>query len=200
MIALTFIFAFLPASEYYVYETNDHGKIGQIKVETQKDSLGYHLVYTSDRVIEATLDTLNLKTLYLKKVIQGKLNVVSFNDRYFRVFYKSREHKYINREPIYDRHTLDFVVRGFVYERDFKKRIRVSVPEFMIVNADLDKVGEDTVHTPAGDFECWKIRLIPRVIFTKMQFFFWIEKDYPNRFVKYSDTSGKNQILLKEYR
>jgi hypothetical protein len=190
----------LPDSEYIVYETNDHGKIGQITIDSRKDSLGYHVVYVSDRVIEVVLDTLDLRTRYLKKTIGKKLNIEIFNDRAYRVFYQGREKKYSNREPIFDRHTIDFALRGFKLGPDFKRRIRLGVPEFMVVNADLETVGEDSVQTPVGTFSCWKIKLNPRVIFTKMKFYLWIEKEYPHRFVKYSDSSGNNQILLKEYR
>jgi hypothetical protein len=190
----------LPKEEHMVYETNDKGKMGKIVIESQKDSLGYHVVYVSDRTIEAVLDSLNLETRYLKKVIGDKLNIEIFNDQSYRVFYKGREKRYSNKPPVFDRHTLDFALRGFDLGPDFKKRIRLGVPEFMVINADLETIGEDTLTTPAGRFDCWKIRLNPRVIFTKMIFYFWIEKDYPHRFVKYSDSSGKNQILLIEYR
>jgi hypothetical protein len=190
----------LPKEEHMVYETNDKGKMGKIVIESQKDSLGYHVVYVSDRTIEAVLDSLNLETRYLKKVIGDKLNIEIFNDQSYRVFYKGREKRYSNKPPVFDRHTLDFALRGFDLGPDFKKRIRLGVPEFMVINADLETIGEDTLTTPAGRFDCWKIRLNPRVIFTKMIFYFWVEKDYPHRFVKYSDSSGKNQILLIEYR
>jgi len=198
---LFLIFAsILPEQEHIVYETNDKGKMGQIVIDSRKDSLGYHIVYVSDRTIEVVLDTLDLRTRYLKKTIGNKLNIEIFNDRSYRVFYNGREHKYSNQEPIFDRHTIDFALRGFELGPNFKKRIRLGIPEFMVVNGDLEAVGEDSVETPAGKFNCWEIRLIPRVIFTKMKFYFWIEKDYPHRFVRYRDSSGKNQILLKEYR
>jgi len=201
MAILTLLCALLlPKLEHIVYETNDKGKMGKIVIDSRHDSLGYHVVYVSDRVIEAVLDTLNLKTLYLKKVIGDNLNIEIFNDQSYRVFYKNREKKYSNKDPIFDRHTLDFVLRGFELGPQFKKRIRLGVPEFMIINADLETVGEDIVQTPVGTFDCWKLRLVPRVIFTKMIFYFWIEKEYPHRFVKYRDSSGKNQILLIEYR
>lgn len=201
MLLLFLVYAsILPDTEHIVYETNDHGKIGQITIDSRKDSLGYHILYVSDRVIEAVLDTIDLRTRYLKKTIGNKLNVEIFNDRSYRVFYQGREKKYLNRDPIFDRHTLDFALRGFPLNADFKRRIRLGVPEFMVINGDLDVMGDDSVSTPVGTFDCWKIRLIPRVVFTKMKFYLWIEKEYPHRFVKYSDSSGNNYILLKEYR
>jgi hypothetical protein len=189
----------LPDSEHIIYETNDKGKIGQIEVISVRDSTGYHILYTSDRIVEAVLDTIDLKTLYLNKVIQGHWELTVRRNRIFEVNYRGRKNFYRETDPVYDRHTLDFVFRGFAYHIDFKKRIRLNVPEFMIINADLEVIGEDSVTTPVGSFDCWKIMMIPRVIFTKMKFYFYIEKTYPYRFIKYTDSSGKNSIILKEY-
>ncbi len=190
----------LPDSEYIVYETNDKGKIGMIEVRLKKDTSGYYIIYISDRIIEAILDTNDLQTLYLNKIIKGKWELSVKKNHLFEVNYKGRKNYYKEETPVYDRHTLDFVLRGFLYHRNFKKRIRLNVPEFMIINADLEVIGEDTIVTPVGSFACWKIMMIPRVVFTKMKFYFYIEKSYPHRFVKYSDSSGKNSITLKEYR
>ncbi len=189
----------LPDSEHIIYETNDKGKIGQIEVISVRDSTGYHILYTSDRIVEAVLDTIDLKTLYLNKVIQGHWELTVRRNHIFEVNYRGRKNFYRETEPVYDRHTLDFVFRGFSYHTDFKKRIRLNIPEFMIINADLEMIGEDSVTTPVGSFDCWKIMMIPRVIFTRMKFYFYIEKIYPYRFIKYTDSSGKNSIILKEY-
>ncbi|MGB9719967.1 MAG: hypothetical protein ACPL28_00600 [bacterium] len=190
----------MPDSEHIVYETNDRGKIGQIEVVSVKDTTGYHIRYTSDRTIDAILDTINLQTLYLNKIIGSRWELNVKRNHIFEVNYQGRKNYYREVEPVYDRHTLDFVLRGFSYHKDFKKRIRLNVPEFMIINADLELIGEDSVYAPAGSFDCWKIMMIPRVIFTKMKFYFYIEKEYPHRFVKYMDSSGKNKIILKEYK
>jgi len=190
----------LPDSEYIVYETNDKGKIGMIEVRLKKDTTGYYVIYISDRIVEAILDTNDLQTLYLNKIIKGKWELSVKKNHLFEVNYKGRKNYYKEDAPVYDRHTLDFVLRGFLYHRDFKKRIRLNVPEFMIINADLEVIGEDTIVTPVGLFDCWKIMMIPRVVFTKMKFYFYIEKPYPHRFIKYIDSSGKNSIILKEYR
>lgn len=190
----------LPDSEYILYETYDRGKTGAIKVHAVKDSTGHRIIYISDRKIEAILDTVNLQTLYLNKVIKGRWELSVKKNHLIEVNYKGRKNYYKEREPVYDRHTLDFVLRGFNYSRDFKKRIRLNVPEFMIINADIKIVGEDSVITPAGRFDCWKILMVPRVIFKKINFYFYIEKSYPYRFIKFVDSSGKNSIVLKEYR
>ncbi len=190
----------LPDEEYIVYETVDKGKIGEIDIQLLKDSAGYRITYTSDRIVEAILDTQNLQTLYLNKIIKGRWELSVKRNDILEVNYRGRKNYYRETSPVYDRHTLDFALRSFQYTNDFKKRIRLNVPEFMIINADLEVIGEDTITTPVGTFDCWKIRMIPRVIFTKMRFYFYIEKEFPRRFVRYEDSSGKNTIILKEYR
>ncbi len=39
----------------------------------------------------------------------------------------------------------------------------------------------------------------PRIFFLNWKFYFFIEQEYPYRFVKYTDASGENSIVLKEY-
>ncbi len=195
-----FSFQLLPDEEYIVYETVDKGRIGEIDIVLLRDSTGYRVTYTSNRIVEAILDAENLQTLYLNKIIEGRWELSVKRNHILEVNYQGRKNYYRETAPVYDRHTLDFALRSFQYTSDFKKRIRLNVPEFMIINADLEVIGEDSITTPAGTFDCWKVRMIPRVIFTKMKFYFYIEKDFPRRFVRYEDSSGKNAIILKEYR
>ncbi len=189
----------LPDSEYIIYETNDKGKIGKIVIRSERDSTGYRITYISDRTVETILDPENLQTIYLNKIIKGKWELSVKKTHIIEVNYQGRKSFYKESAPVYDRHTLDFVLRGFTYSKDFKKRIRLLVPEFMIINADLEVIGEDSVTTPVGIFECWKIMMKPRVVFTNIKFYFYIEKNFPHRFVKLLTSSGKNSIILKEY-
>ncbi|MEO0095138.1 MAG: hypothetical protein ABIL46_01585 [candidate division WOR-3 bacterium] len=196
---IIFLSSILPEKERIIYETNEKGKIGQIEVKLTKDSAGYYVVYKSDRIVEAILDTGNLQILYLNKIIKGHWDLSVKKNHLLEVNYKGKKNFYRESEPVYDRHTLDIVLRGFMYHKDFRKRIRLNVPEFMVINADLEVTGEDTIITPAGSFDCWKITMKPRVIFTKTKFYFYIEKSYPHRFIKYIDSSEKNSIILKNY-
>ncbi len=200
MILLFLFLQILPDHEEIVYQTNDKGKLGEIHITSDRDSLGYHILYLSDRRIEVILDTLNLGTLYIKKFVKNKLELEIKRDGVFRVFFKGRRHKYKKSGPIYDRHTLDFALRGFKYRPGFKKTIQLHIPEFMIINADLEVLGEEFVTTPAGRFLCWKLQFKPRIFLIRMKFYFWIEKASPHRFIKYSDSSGKNSILLKSWK
>ncbi|MGQ9664777.1 MAG: hypothetical protein ACUVUH_05525 [bacterium] len=182
-----------------MYETNDKGKVGRIDVTLTKISTGYYITYISDRKVEAILDTENLQTIYLNKIIKEKWELSVKKNDVIEVNYQGRKTFYKETVPVYDRHTLDFVLRGFDYNTGFKKRIRLLVPEFMIINADLEVIGEDSVMTPIGTFDCWKIMMKPRVIFTRIIFYFYIEKEFPHRFVKLSESAGKNSIILKDY-
>lgn len=198
---LVFALAFqiLPEKELLVYETNDKGKTGCISVVSELDSTGYHVTYTSDREINCVLDSLTLGTLFLEKIIGDRRELSASQRSEFEVYYKGNKYRYREADPVYDRHTLDFALRGFLYHHEYKRTFRLHIPEFMIVNADLHVVGEESVSTALGSIACWKLMMKPRVFFINWQFYFWIEQAYPHRFVKYEDSSGENRILLVEY-
>lgn len=183
-----------------VYQTQEKEKEDSVMVEAFRDSLGHHVTYTLGRVIEATLDTVDLRTLSLHKVVAGRVDVHIERRDGFRVRYRGRDIYYRDTVAVYDRHTLDFAFRAFEYGPGFQRRIRLHVPEFMIVNADLKVLGEETVATPLGEFACWKIQMTPRIVLLNWHFYFWFEKDYPHRFIKYADSSNRNSIFLRSYR
>jgi len=196
MILFFMFLQILPAQEFFLYETNADGKIGNLEITSRKDSLGYHILYTSDRTIEAILDSLDLRTLYVKKLVNGRQELKILNNKNFEVYFKGEKMVYQEDGPVYDRHTLDFALRGFEYNHGYKKKIRVHIPEVMIVNAELMVVGEEVIKSPLGEIPCWKIEMTPRIFFIRKKLYFWFEKDYPHRFIKLSDASEKNQMLL----
>ncbi|HEC79148.1 MAG TPA: hypothetical protein ENI34_08425 [candidate division WOR-3 bacterium] len=201
MSILLFLLLLLPDKEIMVYETNDKGKIGTMHLTAAKDSTGYRVVYEwEDRRLEVLFDTLDMSTLYVKKTVGDKVELEITKKDKFKVYFKGRRQSYGADKPIYDRHAIEYALRGFDYNKDFKTKIRFHVPEFMIVNADVAVVGEGEVTAAElGEFDCWKVELKPHVLFFKWRFYFWIEKEYPHRFIKYEDSSGKNSILLIEY-
>lgn len=200
MIAIFLFLQLLPPFESVLYETDEDGKIGTLAATLRRDSLGYHIFYVSDREITILLDTVDFSTLYAKKVIDGKMVFEFVRSDHIEVFFNGRTYTHNDKEPVFDRHTLDFAFRGFDYHDGFKTMIRLHVPELTIVNAEVEVMGEESVVTPVGVFDCWKVRMKPRVIFFGRRFFFYIEKEYPHRFVKYTDSSGKNSITLVEYK
>lgn len=199
MIVLLVLLHVLPVSESFVYETNDKGHIDSIIVESYRDSIGYHVRYVWDREIVAIFDTLDLSTLYMRKIVNDQLELEIKKENKFNVYFKGRESQYSANEPIYDRHSLEFPIRGFDYHPGFKKIFRLHIPEFMVVNADLEVMGEQDITTPLGTFQCWEVKMKPRILFLNRKFFFYIEKEYPHRFVKYADSAGDNIITLIEY-
>jgi hypothetical protein len=189
----------LPEEELLVYETDDKGKRGRISIVSELDSSGYRVTYTSDRTITCVLDSVNLSTLYVEKIVSGRHELTAEQHEKFEVHFRGNKYRYHETDPVYDRHTLDFALRGFLYHQGFKRTFRLHVPEFMIVNAELELVDEDTIDTELGNIACWKLKMRPRVFFINWEFYFWIEQAYPHRFVKYEDSSGDNRILLVEY-
>lgn len=199
LIALIIFLQILPARESCLYESRNKDRTGTIIVESRLEDDGYHVTYRSDRLIEAVLDTADLSTRFLRKVIgqDTVLEITSGSD--LVVHFNGRLHRYRSEPAVYDRHTLDFALRGFDYGPGFKTRFRLHIPELMVVNAELEVQGEAVIETPAGEFACWEVVMKPRIIFFKREFFFLIEKDQPRRFVKFTDASGQSSILLMRY-
>ena len=200
LIALLFLLRIIPSSESLVYRTEADGKIGSITVVSRRDSSGYRVRYVSDREITVVLDTADLSTRYVKKIVDGELVLEAQYNSGFNVYFNGREYKYKGSDPLYDRHTLDFALRRFDYYLGFKETFRLHIPELTIVNAELEVLRDTTVSTDLGVIDCWVVQMKPRVIFTDWRFFFYIEKEYPHRFVKYTDSSHKNVITLIEYK
>lgn len=200
MMLLLLIFV-LPDHEIITYRTYDEGKEGTMSIVSERDSVGLHVTYTwEDRVLEVIFDTVDMSTRYVRKAIGDKveLKVERQGDK-FKVHFKGKKQTYNEKKPVYDRHAIEFALRGMTYDPLFDERIRFHVPEFMIINADVKVAAVDTIQSQFGAIPCWKIRLKPRVIFTNMVFYFWIEKEFPFRFLKYEDSSGKHAIELIEY-
>jgi hypothetical protein len=181
-----------------VYETNAKGKIGRLDVRMYRDSLGYHIRYVSDREIDIILDTADLSTVYIEKYVGGKLELKIETGSGFNVYFKGAESRFRDDGDIYDRHTLDYALRRFDYHPQFKTIFRLHIPELTIVNAEVEVIGEERITTPVGEFDCWKIQMKPRILFFNWKFFFYIEKEFPRRFIKYRDSSGENTITLIE--
>jgi hypothetical protein len=189
----------IPSHESFVYQTDEKGRLGTIDVTLNKDTAGYRIHYVSDRVIDVILDTSDFRTLYVNKLVKGKWELSIEQQKKFMVNFKGKKASYNEKGPVYDRHTLDNALRGFEYSAKFAQRIRLNVPELMVINADLSVVGSETINAPVGDIMCWKILMEPRVLIIKKKFYFWIEKEFPHRCVKYTDSSGNNVILLIKY-
>lgn len=196
MIVLFLFLQLLPSKEIFVYETFDHDKRGRMDVISEKDSLGYHVFYESDRTIDVILDSINLGTLFIHKIVDEDVELKISRSEKFNVWFKGHERSYREDDPVYDRHTLDFALRGFHYTPDFDTIIRLHVPEFMIINANVKVIGEEVIATPLGEIPCWKVELTPRVFLIRTHIYFWFEKESPHRFIKLEDDSGKKGIRL----
>ena len=143
MILFCLFLVVLPDTESFVYETNAKGKIGTLSVAMHRDSLGYHVRYVSDREIDVILNAADLSTVYLEKYVEGKLELKIERGAEVYVYFKGGENRYRDDRPIYDRHTLDFALRGFAYFPEFKEIFRLHIPEFTIVNAEVEVIEAD---------------------------------------------------------
>ena len=105
----------------------------------------------------------------------------------------------------YDRYTLAHILQGFPFHSD--KKIALTIisdgagsspmgPNQM----EFQKTGVETIRVPAGDFDCYKLRMgIPGIskAFPGMyDFFFWYTVDEPRFLIKYEDTLGNLRELI----
>ena len=200
MVFMLALFFLLPRGESIVYQTVDKGKVGTMNIAAEKDSHGYHAVYTwEDRMIDIVFDSLTMATRAVTKTIGDRTVLQAVQKEKFEVIFNGHRHAYQEKGGVYDRHAAEFALRGFDYTEGFATTIRFHVPEFMVINADVKVVGDEAVTCPVGTIDCWKVEMKPKVLFISISLYFWIEKDYPHRFVKYSDTKGDHSILLIEY-
>lgn len=194
------LLSLLPSFETIVYQTVDKGKTGTMHIAAVKDSGGYHAVYTwEDRTIDIVFDSLTMATRSVSKTIGDKTVLRAEQKENFEVEFDGGRHSYREKHGVYDRHAMEFALRGFGYKDDFKTTIRFHVPELMVINADVTVVGTESVACPVGTFECWKVEMKPKVLFISISLYFWIEKNYPHRFIQYRDTKGDHSILLIGY-
>jgi len=194
----------LPSQETMTYETYDKGKTGQMAVTALIDSLGYHVIYRwEDRIIDIIFDTLDMSTVYVEKTVGDNVELHAEKKTEYEVLFKGSKfsHRYDHDAPIYDRHAIEYALRGFTYTDTYKKTIRFHVPEFTIVNADVTVVDQGTIGSEAlGNIDCWKVKLAVKVLFFGWSSYFWIEKDAPHRFIKFEDEKGEHMIRLIEYQ
>ncbi len=198
-IFLTFLNYQLPSTESIIYRTEEKGKVGYLTAEMRMDDSTIRVYYTSDRQVETVIDRQDLKTLWVRKIINGRKD---FEYRRtgdtISVYYQGNENTYRRPDLIFDRHTLDYVLRAQDYNYNFQREIFIHLPELGIKKAILKVVGDTVTTTALGEFDCWRIALIARVLFIKLKLYFLIEKQYPHRYIKYDD--GKRKMEIFKYR
>lgn len=100
-------------------------------------------------------------------------------------------------EDRYDLNTILEVVRGFPFGQEKVKFTLVTSEH--IVGAYIKIVDNERITVPAGTFDCYKLEggisgLIGKILGKK--FFFWVEKTYPYRVIKHTDSSGERLMKL----
>lgn len=97
-------------------------------------------------------------------------------------------------QPFYDNDQFLWFLRALPLEDDFMAEANLVVSRTaskapIIVKAD----GRETVPTPAGEIEAWKVELVG------LKQFGWVEVASPHRIVKFENEAAGTVSLLKEY-
>jgi len=196
VLVLTVVGAELPASESIVYRTEEKGKVGYLTATIRRDSGMVMINYSSDRVVDVRIDQGDLRTLWVRKIIQGKKDF-EFERRGDTIWteYHGRHKVFHTTEPVFDRHTLDYFFRQDVYDTLYTRQIMLHLPELGLKSVRIRVAGEETVKTELGDIPCRRVLMTAKVLIFKIELAFLIEKEYPYRYVKLEDKKRKMVIF-----
>ncbi len=190
----------LPASELIIYRTEEKKKIGYLTCDVRRDSGKIMINYTSNRIVDVIIDQGDSKTLYVRKIIDGvKDYEFERTGDSIWMLYHGKQRFYHISEPVFDRHTLDYVLRR-PYDSLYRREMMLSLPELGIKKVLFHVMGTETVETELGEIPCWRVVLRAKVLFLKFELVFLIEKEYPYRYVRFGDKKRKMQICRYETR
>lgn len=192
---LIFAVTELPASELIVYRTQEKGRVGYLTADIRRDSGKIFINYTSDRILDVTIDQQDLRTLYVRKIIAGvKDYEFERTGDSIWALYRGKEKVYHIAQPVYDRHTLDYVFRR-PYDSLYRKEILLSLPELGVKKVVLHVMGTEMVKTELGEIPCWRVVMTAKVLFLKFELVFLMEKEYPYRYVRFGDKKRRMTIF-----
>lgn len=186
----------VPVKEELLYRTQEKKKVTWLAGTSQYTDSGAYLTYTSDRYIEVILDTHDLRTRWVRKIIAGKKSYeFTRKGDSIAMWNKGRIHNYIRSEPIFDRHSLDYVLRNLDYDANFRKDIYVSTPELGIKKATLQVASQETVMTAVGKLFAWRVNLSARILLLfKYRIYFLVEVNHPHRLLVFEGVDHKMEI------
>ncbi len=97
--------------------------------------------------------------------------------------------------PYHDNEQFILLLRALPLKEGWKGSVNLIVTRSASkIQLAVAVVGRETVTTPAGDFDAWKVEL------RGANQFGWVEVAPPHRLVKYENVGAQTVTLLKEYR
>jgi hypothetical protein len=189
----------IPDGELSLYLATEKGIITPIERRITHSDSGYLTVHrdTSGLEVQSFVDCKTLKTIWVRKFRDGSLTLEERCDSIgvlVKDLAKNRARRFRHQGPVYDRHTLFEVFRGFPFAAGDREIFSLVVPEFRIIGAEAKLLGKERLKTPWGEEECYKLEMKPRGLIgflARKYFHFWYSLKSPHHLVLYQDSDGR---------
>ncbi len=198
-----------PAHEKIVYQGYDRGTTREIVREFFTEDSFYtaiqHHLDETDLTMKVRISKKDFSTLLVYKKTEGKeAYFLKKKDNYYVFRLNHKKWKRLNRNRIYDRHTLFEVFRFYPFENPETIEFPLYEARYgMVVKGICEYRGIDTVKTFMVEIECYKLVLkiekgvlgaMAKALLRGRELQFYYEKKLPHRFIKWTD--GKDGAII----
>lgn len=197
----------IPNNEFSAYLAFEKGKVVPIERTITVENDCYRTEHTDTtglRVI-SIVDRQTLGTVKVEKFRHGKPTLTVNCDSAgitVRDLRNKKTRRFRHPGPVFDRHTLWEVFRGFPFREGKSVEFPLLVPELGVITAVVRFDRKETIDTDFGTIECCKLTMAPKGVVGWMygkRFFFWYETGAPRRLVLYGDSDGRVTKLQQKY-
>lgn len=197
----------IPNNEFTVYHAFEKGKVVPIERKITLENNCYRIEHTDTTglLVISLIDTQSLKTVKVEKFRWGKPTLMVACDSthiFIEDLLRNKRRRLSVRGPVYDRHTIFEVFRGFPFNE--KKKVEFPLllpdldfilgPELGVITAVVTLEKEEVIETLFGKIECYKLTMAPKGVIGlvyKKRFYFWYSTAPPHILILYEDSDGR---------
>jgi len=190
-------------SLYYVKENGKESKAFYIITHGNCNNEEVYIIRSESYEMIMERDT--LRPISIKKTnSDGKIEFsIKYAENRVHFVYPGPKRNKVEKVPEdrYDMNIMIEAVRGFPFDRKDEVEFTLVTPEH-IIGAYIKIADNEFITVPAGSFDCYKLEggiagFKGRIFRTK--FYFWVEKEYPHRLIKYTDSEDERLLELVSY-
>lgn len=203
--ALSFQNPKIPNNEFTLYHAFEKGKVVPIERTIGIENNCYRTEHTDSTglLVISVIDMQSLKTVKVEKFRWGKPTLRVVCDSTGIIvddLQKNRTRRIHHSGPVYDRHTLWEVFRGFPFKDKKSIEFPLLVPELEVITAVVSLEKQELIETDFGKIECFKLKMAPKgvigLLYSK-RFYFWYSTIPPHSLIVYQDSDGRITKIQK---
>jgi hypothetical protein len=195
----------IPNDELTLYHAFEKGKVVPIERKITVENNCYRTEHTDTTGLKVIsfVDRQSLKTVRVEKFRHDKptLRVVCDSAGItVEDLQKNRKHRFNHSGPVFDRHTVWEVFRGFPFLDKKSIEFPLLVPELSVVTAVVSLEKQEIIDTDFGRVECYKLTMAPKGVigwFYNKRFYFWFSCIPPHLLILYRDSDGRETKIQK---